>query len=202
MTITRANTSRKVAILTLLLALILPSSACSQVDRADWKEQVRLATGQVVTLDRSSVRSKKGSPISSRGAIKEFAIIFPDSHAKWSDDGAVRPIAIEIVGESILIAVDIHSRELCARFKNPPGGVVLFKWSGSEWKRIARSDYPEAGRLNLLLNPWGRTSSDDARGLVSLKQKRTLSGNYYLDAPLDRRIGDKSHDACEIYKNS
>jgi hypothetical protein len=180
--------------------LLFSASACSQVDGAEWTEQVQLADGGLVIVKRSATRDKKGSPVSRRGAIRGYEVTFPDSQIKWTGSGAIRPLAIEIVKGTALVATDIHSRELCAKYGNPRGSVVMFRWNGGEWLRVPRSEYPQDGRVNLLENPWGRTSAEDAAGYIELKDKGQRPGNYFSQAPLDERIANRANDACEIYK--
>jgi hypothetical protein len=127
-------------------------------------------------------------------------VTFPDSQTTWTSIGAIRPIAIEIVRGVAFLAADIHSRELCTRYENPPGSVVVFRWIDRKWLPVAISEYPQSGRVNLLLNPWGRTNAEDAAGFIELKDKRTRPGNDFVHVPLDQRMRDKAQDACAIYK--
>jgi hypothetical protein len=180
--------------------LAFSANACSQVDRAEWMEQVKLANGKLVVVKRSATRDQKGSPISRRGAIREYEVTFPNSQTKWIGSGAIRPLAIEIAKGTALIATDIHSRELCAKYENPLGSVLMFRWNGGRWLRVPRSEYPQNGRVNLLENPWGRTSAEDAAGSIELKDKGQRPGSNFSQVPLDERIANKANDACQIYK--
>jgi hypothetical protein len=163
-------------------------------------EQVQLANGNLVVVKRTAVRDKKGFPISPRGPVRSLEVTFPDLRTVWKGDSSIRPLAIEIANGAALLAAEIHSREVCAKYGNPPGSVLLFRWTTDRWVRITRAEYPINARVNLLQEPWGLTSKDDVTGFVEHEGKQARPGNYMVRVPLDQRIADKAHDACELYK--
>jgi len=180
--------------------LFLSGTACGQVDRAEWTEQVLLANGDLIVVRRAASRDTKGSPVSRRGGIRTAEVTFPDNRTVWKSEGAVRPIAVEVVDGIALLAVDIHSRAACTKYENPIGSVLFFRWKVDRWERISRMEYPKNGRVNLLLSPWGRSSAEDVSGFIKHADKHARPGNSMVDRQLDQRIVDKSSDTCELYK--
>jgi hypothetical protein len=77
-------------------------------------------------------------------------------------------------------AVDL----LCAKHGDPEGGVLFFRWKGGAWTRIPGEAYPQNSKVNLLRNPWGRDTSEDAQGLIR-------------HVALDERIANRATDACQ-----
>lgn len=180
--------------------LLFSTSARSNVDRAEWMEEVQLANGDMVLVKRAATRDKKGTALSRRGPVRSLKLSFPDNRTVWKSNGALRPLALEIIDGTALLAADVHARELCAKYGNPPGSVLFFRWNEGKWVRISRGEYPKNGRVNLLRDPWGRTSAQDVTGLLKHEDKHARPGNFLVNVPLDQRVEDKSRDACEIYK--
>ena len=173
------------------------------MDRTEWREEVQLASGEVVVVKRTAIRDKSGFPASRRGAIREWAIVFPDGRAVWKSDGSMIPIALEIRDSNAYVVANIRSRDYCAQFNNPPSSVVFFRWDSMNWIRIVKNEYPTNGRANLLLSPWGGESSDDARGLVNNKDKYLAKPyNNGVNDPLEAVLSDRSLDACDMLKRN
>jgi hypothetical protein len=180
--------------------LLFSANARSQIDRAEWTEEVQLANGDTVVVKRAASRDQKRTPVTRRGPFRTWEVNFPDGRVNWTSHGSTRPLSIEIVDGSAYIAVDIRSRELCAKYENPSGSVVFFRWDKNAWVRIPREEYPRGGKVNLLQDPWGRTSKDDIRGLVKHHDKHLQRGEQLVGIPIDQLVADRSRDACEQYK--
>jgi hypothetical protein len=172
------------------------SRSCLWVDRAAWREEVRLATGEIVVVGRVAVADRSGFPVSRRGSQRRWQITFPDGKAVWESDGFIQPLSIEVKNRRHFLAADIHSRLLCAKYGDPEGGVLFFRWKGGAWTRIPREEYPENSKVNLLRNPWGRDTSEDAQGLIRHEDKHLRPSNELLHVPLDERIANRATDAC------
>lgn len=181
--------------------LLFSLKARSEVDRAEWTEEVRLANGDMVVVKRTATRDQKPTAVTRRGALRSWEVIFPDERAAWTGYGTNRPAAMEIAGGTAYIAAHIRSRELCAKYNNPKGSVVFFRWSKGEWMRIPIDQYPTGGKVNLLQNPWGRARSDDVRGFIKHQDKHQPGrAERLIGVPLTKLIEDRARDACELYK--
>jgi hypothetical protein len=91
----------------------------------------------------------------------------------------------------------MHSRLLRAKYGDPEGGVLFFRWKGGAWTRIPREAYPQNSKVNLLRNPWGRDTSEDAQGLIRHEDKHLRPGNELVHVALDERIANRATDACQ-----
>ena len=109
-------------------------------------------------------------------------------------------MALEVVDGIPFIAAHVVSRKMCAKYANPPGSVLFFRWTGGQWEQTARESYPGNARMNLLLYPWGRTSAEDVSGFVGHKSKHTRPMNSMVNTAIDNRIANKALDTCEIAK--
>jgi hypothetical protein len=189
---------------TCLLSLFFLSASgeCSTIDRAKWREEVQLANGELVIIERNDSRYAGGFPVSRRGALIEQMIVFPDGRIVWKGDGARVPVAIELRNGKAYVAVAVQSRELCKKYGNPPASLIFFRYDSPEWVTVAESDYPPGGRINLITDPWGRDASGDARGLLKNKDKAARGYNSHTNAALaDPKIRD-SIDACQMLKKN
>jgi hypothetical protein len=176
-------------------------AACSSSDEAIWREEVQLATGQTVVVNRLSIRGKSGFPVSRRGAYRLIRVIFPDG-LTWDGDAAREPIAIEIKDKVAYVAVNLQSWDVCLQYGHPAGSIAFFRRDGSNWVQVPRSEYPSNGSINLIYNPWGRSSSEDISGFVKNADKPRLRiPNDRVGTRLDEAIAsDRTLDACSMLK--
>jgi len=172
------------------------ASGCSLwVDRAAWREEVQLATGEMVVVGRVAVADKSEFPVPRRGPHRRWQITFPDGKTAWESDGLTQPLSIEVCEGRYFLAADIHSPLLCAKYGEPQGSVVFFRWEDGAWKNIPRQAYPRSSRVNLLRDPWGRDASEDAQGLIRHQDKHLRAGNHLVHVALDERIANRARDS-------
>lgn len=176
------------------------SSRYLWVDRASWKEEVQLASGEVVVVGRVAATDRHGLPVARHGSQRRWQITFPGGAPVWESDALTQPLSLEIEHGRYFVAADIHSRLLRTEYGEPEGGVLFFRWQQDAWMRIARQDYPRNARVNLLRSPWGRASSEDAHGLVRHEDKQLRPGNELVHVPLDARIANRAR-ACHALRN-
>jgi hypothetical protein len=169
----------------------------SWADRAAWKEEVQLSSGEIVVVRRVAVADKSEFPVSRRGPQRACQITFPDGRTVWESDGLTQPLSIEVEQGRYFLAADIHSRLLCGKHGNPEGSVVFFRSEAGAWRKIPREEYPANARVNLLRNPWGRDASEDAHGLIRHEDKHLRPGNGLVHVALDERIANRARDSWE-----
>ena len=188
----------------LAFLLLLPAAGgCSDVDTAHWKEEIQLASGEIVIVERTSIRDKSGFPASARGIQRESTIAFPDPRAAWKSDGSMIPIAAEIKNGTVFVAANIQSREYCAKFSDPPSSVLYFRWNNGDWAQVKKDEYPQSGKANLLTNPWGLNSGQDARGLIPNKDKNLAKPyNSSVNDLLEKVLSGNWIDACAMLKRN
>ena len=185
------------------LCLVPITASCGSVDRAEWREEVQLATGEIIVVKRTAVADKSGFPVSLRGAQREWTIALPDPRIVWKSDGSMLPIAMEIRNKNAYVAANIRSREYCKKFKDPPSSVLYFQWNGDTWLTVNKNEFPPSGRANLLMNPWGRNSWEDASGLVKTKDKQLAKPyNNGVNDPLEKTLSSHWIDACSMFKKN
>lgn len=199
--ISRGVATRLIASWRLLVGLPLLMafcSSCGKIDRAEWEEEVQLSNGELIVVQRSATRDKSGFPASKRGSPRSWEIQFPNSNAIWRSDGNSQPVAVEVRPGSAYLVETIQSRELCAKFHNPPASLVYYRHDGKEWVQIEAGEYPRGGRANLLLDPWGRTASEDARGLLKNEDKAHRGYNWAVHLSLADPKLRRTLDACQM----
>jgi hypothetical protein len=169
--------------------------SCSWVDHTAWREEVQLATGDIVVVGRVAVADKSGSPVPRRGPHRRWQITLPDARTAWESDGLIQPLSIEVEQRRYFLAADIQSRLLRVKYGEPEGGVLFFRWKDGAWQRIPRQEYPKNSKVNLLRNPWGRSAADDAHGLIRHEDKHLRPGNELVHVALDERVANRARDS-------
>jgi hypothetical protein len=174
---------------------------CTWVDRAAWREEVQLATDEIVVVGRVAVAARAGFSVSRRGPQRRWQrrwqMTFPDGKTVWESDGLIQPLSIELNEGGYFLAADMHSRLLCAKHGDPEGGVLFLRWQDGAWTRIPREEYPKNSKVNLLRNPWGHDTSEDAHGFIAQHDKHLRPGNELVHVPLDERIANRATDSCQ-----
>jgi len=113
------------------------------------------------------------------------------------------PIALETRNKNAYIAANIRSREYCKKFGNPPSSVLYFRWDGDAWVTINKDEFPPNGRANLLMNPWGGSSSEDASGFMKTRDKQLAKPyNQGVNDPLEKTLSSYWIDACRMFKKN
>jgi hypothetical protein len=182
------------------LCLVPIVGGCSKVDRAEWREEVQLATGEIVIVKRAAVAEKSGFPVAPRGGYRSWEITFPDG-VSWKGNGQEHPLALEMREGKDYLVVNIRSRDLCKKYNDPPSSSVFFRWDGNAWTQIQKDEFPKGGKANLLTNPWGRDSWEDLSGLVKNEKKHlVMSYNQEVNRPLESTLSDRTLDACTMLK--
>lgn len=199
--------SNKRSRLTLVALFFIPLlSACDQIEKSRqigkaleqafsdigtttliWDEEVPLHDGSVIVIKRREVKSGGGFPINSmnpRGITRSYEFCYPPMGLYWKSKGGPRyqPEILEIVDGKAYVKVPISGSEACMFHDYPATNAIYYVWEDSGWKKIPYEKFPqEIRRTNLLQNPWGKKSEDDARGLVTQSEKEKRDVGIYWD---------------------
>jgi hypothetical protein len=154
------------------IAIALSSVACSGTDTAEWKEEVLLHDGRMIVIERKARAVSSGFPNASRGRDLEFELHYQPMNVHWK--GTQQQSTFEIFdGIAYLVVSRGDEREICK--DKPPSYIPerFLKYQGEgQWVEINQADFPmDQANFTLYLRYWGNTSSEDASGLITWKEK-------------------------------
>lgn len=153
--------------------LVTAIVGCSQVDTAEWSEEVQLYDGRVVVVDGRATRGSSGFPTEHRGGLISWELCYRPSKAYWKSPAAYKPEVFEIVNGKLYVIVPLRDCIRCTLHDFPSFSALVYRWEGVGWKRVSLAEVPGAVEPNLLSDIWGgRSSARDARGLYTLDAKR------------------------------
>jgi len=175
------NSANITARILVVLVGLLGTTACSG-DDIRWTEEVRLQDGKVIQLKRRTELTSSGFPVQKRGFNKYHEFCYAPMNIYWKSHPKYTPELFDIVNGKAYAKVSVGDCEVCKLHGYPDTDALYFLWSERAWKKIDYKEFPAQMRLNLLMNPMGRNSAEDARGLVSLaeKENRDPSTSYSL----------------------
>lgn len=173
------------------LACLFGASGCSG-DEIKWTEEVKLHDGKIIQLKRRAELTESGFPVQQRGFQRFYEFCYAPMGVYWKSHAKYPPEVFDIVDGQAYAKVSVGDCEVCKLHGYPETDALYFSWSGRSWTKIEQKDFPAQLRLNLLMNPKGRSSSEDVRGVVSLaeKENRDPSIHYSLKATGARGLNE------------
>jgi hypothetical protein len=188
-----AVSSSKTAGFALPLILCLAGSACSKQD--GWWEEVRLADGRMVMVERGVKIEKKMSAGLRRPAVTRYSlrVINPSSQnpIRWKGAYALAPIVLDFQGdEAYLVSLPMTCDADLKPFGNPNPPYIAQKWKSGRWVQIPLTDLPATIRHANMLGEyqWGRGGSPIANDRVepfNESLERNTGGFFQIEIPVD-----------------
>jgi hypothetical protein len=135
----------------------------------EWREEVRLRTGETVMVDRSV---GSGSPT--------LSFKWKGRTIKSGDDLPGLPHVIDIYDGVPVLVVPINGSEQCIKYGYPEDSLVAWRYEGGKWVRMAAA--PENVLVNLRKD-WPERDDDNEVVTIAWKQKnqgRNAGGPYGL----------------------
>jgi hypothetical protein len=141
-----------------LAALAAASAACSQ-RTFEWREEIKLGSGESFWITRSARLEAEGEwANSSYSRAIDMRVELPEPGAGLAWTGNDWPVSLDRVDGQWWIVVPVHGAEACVRYDFPLAGVVAFALDDSGW-----SQRNPDGLLDRLIVNLGRPQLDDGR---------------------------------------
>ena len=140
------------------MTLISPLAACSNMKTISWREQVRLHSGQVITVDRSEKFRSVYSGGPGPGWLfqnERLTAHFPKPIGDITWNGILTPIAVDVATNgNVYLVADIATLEGEKEYQVPDGVYqVAFEYlKNGNWEHIPLSTVPQEIRRNLFVN--------------------------------------------------
>lgn len=155
-----------------VIGVALLAAGCGN-DRPQWSEQVSLADGRTLVLDRRAERAGRQLVSGERGAIVSWELCYAPGKIYWKSPKEYRPSAFEMAGDKAFVKVLLHTCEMCATAGSPPDSAAYFAHRDGRWVRIAAQEYPGKRWKNLMeigifdmIDP-----KEDVKGALTLADK-------------------------------
>jgi hypothetical protein len=157
------------------------------IDVAEWTEQIKLSDGRIVTVWRQAKAHGGGFPSARRGSNVYFELRYEPLGVRWRDEvtqNHIRePISFDIIDGTPVLTLYIGDREGCRNRPPSDYSAQFLKWSNGQWIDVPQAQFPvERVLMNLYTRYWGRTTKEDARGLITWQSKAERDG-FYADHP-------------------
>ena len=138
------------------LAILIPLTACSDMKTINWREEVKLSSGQIIIVERSQDYRLVGEPGAGTGWLFDYAhirAVLPIRNVDVMWEGRLQPLAIDVSQDGTIYLVAVAATYAGEKEYALPEGThhVAFKYSGSsKWQRIPIESVPHEFRPNLL----------------------------------------------------
>lgn len=188
--------------LSMLLASLLALSACSE--NVSWREQVPLAKGGALSVDRSVRIGMDEWARAGRGAIEsqEIRFMHEGEPVTWSlkrigffDD---IPVTLDVVDGYPVVVLPLRDWRACYRFGFPPPGFVAMSYRRGQWETLPPAHLPMTLKVNLLQSVRDVHSSRESVVAEPGKTRRDASGTIRQGVALGEvsRILANAEDSC------
>lgn len=189
-----------------LAALALSAGACWGASRdIKWSEDVKLHDGTVIVVKRRIELGGAVSPAARRGHPRYHELCYAEKGIYWRSKPEYEPELFDIVAGKAYVRVPLRGCSSCMLHDFPGNNAVQFVWDGNTWVKIDRKDLPPSLRFNLLSAPYGDDESYDAKGHVTLLEKRTRDASIYSALERANVTGvnerPRTRDLCERCRN-
>jgi hypothetical protein len=145
-------------------------------DVAEWREEVKLFSGEQIVVWRRARACKGGFP-ERRGRDLDFELKYEPMGVHWKGRSARNPASFEIIDGVPYLTLFIMNPSYCK--DQPPDRKLaqILKWQQGQWIEVPHEQFPfDKALLNLYTQYWGHSAKDDAKGLIPSNGKVTGGG--------------------------
>jgi len=180
-----------------LVATLLGTNGCA-TNEIKWTEEVQLSDGSVVQVKRRTELSESGFPLQTRGFEKLHELCYAPLNLYWKSKSPYRPWVFDFVDGKAVIKVPVTGCTECTVHAYPAADALYFEWSNASWKRVEETEKLRSLKFNLLdQSHILDDGKNDARGLITLAEKRRRDGSIYESMRATGRTGPAKPGACE-----
>jgi hypothetical protein len=158
----------------LALAAAVPLSACGGegIDTAEWTEEVKLHDGRMIQVWRKARAMHGGFPNASRGRDLDFELKYEAMHVSWKGPWNRVPASFEMLDGVPHLVLFIADPASCVARPPTDYAAQFLRYQNDQWVEVPQGEFAvETALINLYQDYWGRSKEDDARGLVTWRQK-------------------------------
>lgn len=188
--------------LSVLFAAFLALGACS--DTVSWREEVPLAKGEAIAVERSIDIGRDEWARSGRGPIASQVIRFTHQGERvaWSLERIGYfdhvPVTLDVVDGHPTVVLPLRDWRSCHRFGFPGNGLVAMSYRRGRWETMPPEQLPMALKVNLLQNV--RDVRLASGGVIAEpeKSRRDASGTIHQGVALGEigRLLASAEDSC------
>ncbi len=153
------------------------------IDVAEWTEEVKLSDGRMITVWRKARRYSGGFPNSRRGRRIDFEFKYEPLGIYWKGDWSGDPVSFDLINETPYLAILTSNKELCYKRPSTDYSAQFLRWQNGQWIEVRQADFPvQRALINLSMNFWGYSTSDDYKGRIAWRRKE-LPGGFKDEHP-------------------
>jgi hypothetical protein len=147
---------RSVSILTMVLAMTIGSTACSQSKKdVTWKEEVRLTSNAIIVIERTQSYRRVSEPGAGSGWLFDHAKLMaqmPNQTASVSWEGDLQPLILDLDEKGTIYLLGTVQGYKGRRAYGVVEGTryVRFRFENGAWIRIPLDQFPRNLKPNLL----------------------------------------------------
>lgn len=172
-----------------------------------WQEEVKLADGRVIVVERWSKRPAMGT-LGQRGPTLwwEIKAKNPDTSetVTWYEDAGTGPDIFDFVAKVPYVAARVGAYSACKKYGWPKVNWVFFRYDGT-WKQIPIEEFPKQLDSNLWNGAWRAHTIGRLASLMTLAKKAEYDAEYVYPPYSMRREYEKQKQlkpACAEYGQS
>jgi hypothetical protein len=177
------------------LALMALGGRCMGTE-IKWTEEVLLHDGTVVQVKRRTEITASGFPTQRRGLRKFFELCYAPGAVYWRSKPEYPPEAFDIIEGKVYVKVPVNACSACMAHGYPESDAIYFVWAQRAWKKLDEKEAPTQMKFNLLAFDYGGNPEKDARGLITLTEKRRRDGSIYRGMEQSGRRGPSRPGYC------
>jgi hypothetical protein len=181
----------------LAILAFLPSLAGCAGNEIKWTEEVLLHDGTVVQVKRRTEITATGFPTQTRGLRKFFELCYPPAGVYWKSKPEYPPEAFDIIQGKVYVRVPVNGCTTCMLHGYPEADALYLVWTDGVWKALPGNEAPAQLKFNLLAFDYGGDPAKDARGLITLAEKKRRDGSIYVGMEASGRPGPHKPGACK-----
>lgn len=170
----------------------------SNIDVAEWTEEVKLSDGRMITVWRRARRYSGGFPDSRRGRRIEVESRYDPLGISWRGDWSDSPVSFDIIDEVPYVAIYLGNKKYCSNRQPTDYAARFLRWQDGRWIELKQTDFPaHRALINLSTDYWGHSTADDYKGLIVWGDKRLPGGFNQDNIDTVKRYFERGRRFCE-----
>ena len=180
----------KLCVMSILLLSHTACAATPAIKTVEWKEEVKLNTGQIIIVERTQNYRSVSEPGAGTGwlfdkeRIRATFGVAPGTSVTW--EGVLRPLAIDITKQGVAYLVATAATFRGRQAHGIPEGAyhVAFKQeSPGIWERISIDSVPDEFHPNLLISTYRLFITEQYRSakVIDLSMKASVDSDPRID---------------------
>ncbi len=172
----------------------------SNIDVAEWTEEVKLSDGRMITVWRRARAYSSGFPNSRRGRNIDFEFKHEPLGIYWKGDWGGYPVSFDVINGIPYMVTSVGNKYLCYNRPSTDYSAQFLRWQNGQWIEVRQADFPvQRALINLSMDFWGHSTADDYKGRIAWRNKELPRGGNHNNPDIVKLYFERGNLFCNRF---